>query len=71
MFVSAPEAGMLSRPSYRSKSHCSEPSKVADSLNKRIADNPDMSELPSLADVVRDHMVSRGVAVRAFDVLKR
>jgi DNA-binding GntR family transcriptional regulator len=45
--------------------------KVADSLKKRIADDPDMSELPSLADVVRDHAVSRGVAVRAFDVLKR
>jgi DNA-binding GntR family transcriptional regulator len=45
--------------------------KIAGLLKRQIADDPDMTELPSLAEVMRDHKVSRGVAVRAFDVLKR
>ncbi|MGV9569129.1 GntR family transcriptional regulator [Streptomyces nigra] len=30
-----------------------------------------MTELPSLAEVMRDHKVSRGVALRAFGVLRQ
>ncbi|MEV5959629.1 GntR family transcriptional regulator [Streptomyces sp. NPDC051987] len=44
--------------------------KIADSVRRQIEDDPDMTELPSLADVMRDHKVSRGVALRAFGVLR-
>ncbi|MER7567877.1 GntR family transcriptional regulator [Streptomyces sp. NPDC097941] len=45
--------------------------KIADSVKRQIKDDPDMSELPSLAEVMRDHKVSRGVALRAFGVLRQ
>ncbi|MFJ8553807.1 GntR family transcriptional regulator [Streptomyces sp. NPDC093676] len=45
--------------------------KIADSVKRRIEDDPDMKELPSLAEVMRDHDVSRGVVLRAFGVLRQ
>ncbi|MEU9352172.1 GntR family transcriptional regulator [Streptomyces griseoloalbus] len=45
--------------------------KIADSMKRQIEDDPDMAELPSLAEVMRDHKVSRGVALRAFGVLRQ
>ncbi|MEU1477786.1 GntR family transcriptional regulator [Streptomyces sp. NPDC005760] len=45
--------------------------KIADALKARIAADPDMTELPSLAEVMQDHKVSRGVALRAFGVLRQ
>lgn len=33
--------------------------------------DPGVTELPALADVMRDHDVSRGVALRAFGVLRQ
>lgn len=45
--------------------------KIADSVKRQIEDDPDMTELPSLAEVMRDHEVSRGVALRAFGVLRQ
>jgi DNA-binding GntR family transcriptional regulator len=45
--------------------------KVADAVRARIETDPDMTELPSLAEVMRDHKVSRGVALRAFGVLRQ
>ncbi|MBD0838864.1 GntR family transcriptional regulator [Streptomyces sp. TRM68416] len=45
--------------------------KVADAVKARVAADPDMTELPSLAEVMRDHKVSRGVALRAFGVLRQ
>ncbi|WP_330348727.1 GntR family transcriptional regulator [Streptomyces sp. NBC_00582] len=45
--------------------------KIADSLKKQIAADPAMAELPSLAEVMRDYKVSRGVALRAFGVLRQ
>ncbi|MFG2962304.1 GntR family transcriptional regulator [Streptomyces sp. NPDC048288] len=45
--------------------------KIADLVKRQIEDNPNLTELPSLADVMRDHKVSRGVALRAFGVLRQ
>ncbi|MGX1560422.1 GntR family transcriptional regulator [Streptomyces sp. NPDC055506] len=45
--------------------------RIADALKARIAADPDMTELPSLAEVMRDHRVSRGLALRAFGVLRQ
>ncbi|MFI1725911.1 GntR family transcriptional regulator [Streptomyces sp. NPDC020489] len=45
--------------------------KIADSVRRQIESDPDMTELPSLAEVMRDHEVSRGVALRAFGVLRQ
>ncbi|MFG2801625.1 GntR family transcriptional regulator [Streptomyces pseudovenezuelae] len=45
--------------------------KIADSVKRQIEDDPDMTELPSLAEVMRDYEVSRGVALRAFGVLRQ
>ncbi|MFC8780060.1 GntR family transcriptional regulator [Streptomyces nigra] len=45
--------------------------KIADSVKRQIEDDPDMAELPSLTEVMRDHKVSRGVALRAFGVLRQ
>jgi DNA-binding GntR family transcriptional regulator len=45
--------------------------KIADRLKAWIETDPDMTELPTLAEVMRDHKVSRGVALRAFAVLKQ
>ncbi len=45
--------------------------KIADTLKTWIETDPEMTELPSLAEVMRDYEVSRGVALRAFAVLKQ
>lgn len=45
--------------------------KVADSVKRQIEDDPGMTVLPSLAEVMRDYKVSRGVALRAFGVLRQ
>ncbi|GAX54078.1 GntR family transcriptional regulator [Streptomyces olivochromogenes] len=45
--------------------------KVADAMKAQIADNPEMTEFPSAADLMRDYDVSRGVALRAFSVLQK
>ncbi|QJT03182.1 GntR family transcriptional regulator [Streptomyces asoensis] len=45
--------------------------KVADAVKTQIEADPDMTELPSLAEVMSDHAVSRGVALRAFAVLRQ
>ncbi|MEU5507235.1 GntR family transcriptional regulator [Streptomyces fungicidicus] len=45
--------------------------KIAESVKRLIEEDPDMTELPSLAEVMRDHQVSRGVALRAFGVLRQ
>ncbi|MGW1068988.1 hypothetical protein ACWD4F_31295 [Streptomyces aureus] len=34
--------------------------KIADAVKRQIEDDPSMTELPSLAEIVRDHKVSRG-----------
>ncbi|MGW7424463.1 GntR family transcriptional regulator [Streptomyces sp. NPDC054813] len=44
--------------------------KIAGLMKRQAEDDPDMTELPSLAEVMRDHKVSRGVALRAFGVLR-
>lgn len=45
--------------------------KIADSVRKQIEDDPTMTELPSLAEVMSDYKVSRGVALRAFGMLRQ
>ncbi|KQX80757.1 GntR family transcriptional regulator [Streptomyces sp. Root1310] len=45
--------------------------KVADAVKALIEADPDMTELPSLAEVMSNHKVSRGVALRAFGVLRQ
>jgi DNA-binding GntR family transcriptional regulator len=45
--------------------------KIADSVKRQIEETPEMTELPSLAEVMRDHKISRGVALRAFAVLRQ
>lgn len=45
--------------------------KVADSVKRQMESDPDMTELPPLAEVMRDHKVSRGVALRAFGMLRQ
>ncbi len=44
---------------------------IADVLKTQIETDPDMTELPSLAEVMRYHKVSRGLALRAFGVLRQ
>nr|WP_079128088.1 GntR family transcriptional regulator [Streptomyces niveus] len=44
--------------------------KIADALKAQIAADPRIVELPSLRDLTSDHGISRGVALRAFGVLK-
>jgi len=44
---------------------------IADSLKRQIENDPTMTELPTLAELMRDHKVSRGVALRAFGVLRQ
>ncbi|MFE7410206.1 GntR family transcriptional regulator [Streptomyces laurentii] len=44
--------------------------KVAEAVKAQIDADPAMAELPTLAEVMAAHNVSRGVAVRAFNVLK-
>lgn len=45
--------------------------RIADSVKRQIENDPDMTELPSLTEIMRDHKVSRGVALRAFGVLRQ
>ncbi|BCM68506.1 MULTISPECIES: GntR family transcriptional regulator [Streptomyces] len=45
--------------------------KVADTVRALIEGNPEMTELPSLPEVMREHGVSRGVAIRAYGVLRQ
>ncbi|MCQ9134314.1 GntR family transcriptional regulator [Streptomyces hilarionis] len=45
--------------------------KVADAVKARIAADPEMTELPSATDLMRDYNISRGVALRAFGVLHK
>lgn len=45
--------------------------KIADVLRERMEADEEMTELPSAAEVMRDHGVSRGVALRVFAVLQR
>lgn len=45
--------------------------KIADALRVQINVDENVSELPSLRMVMRDHGVSRGVALRAFAVLQQ
>nr|WP_055524861.1 GntR family transcriptional regulator [Streptomyces graminilatus] len=44
--------------------------KIADVLKTQIEADPKMAELPSAAELGRDHGVSRGVVLRAFAVLR-
>lgn len=44
--------------------------KIANVLKTRIETDPDMTELPALSEVMSNHEVSRGVALRAFAVLR-
>ncbi|MGW1218223.1 GntR family transcriptional regulator [Streptomyces californicus] len=43
---------------------------IAEAMKAQINANPSMTELPSLAELMATHKVSRGVAIRAFGVLK-
>lgn len=43
---------------------------IAEAVKADIAKDSSMTELPTLADVMRDYDVSRGVALRAFRVLR-
>ncbi|MFJ5775088.1 GntR family transcriptional regulator [Streptomyces sp. NPDC093094] len=45
--------------------------KIADAVKRQIENDPNMTKLPSLTEIMRDHKVSRGVAVRAFGVLRQ
>jgi DNA-binding GntR family transcriptional regulator len=45
--------------------------RIAEALKGKIEDDPAMNELPSLAEVMREHSVSRGVVLRAFSVLRQ
>ncbi|MFP1627354.1 GntR family transcriptional regulator [Streptomyces sp. 5K101] len=45
--------------------------KIADALRAEIDAKPEIAELPSAAELMRDHGVSRGVALRVFAVLEK
>ncbi|MFI5672923.1 GntR family transcriptional regulator [Streptomyces sp. NPDC051704] len=45
--------------------------KIAERMKARIAGEPGMAQMPSLAEVMAEHGVSRGVALRAFKVLQQ
>lgn len=45
--------------------------KIADAVKSHIEADPHMAELPSAADLMRDYKISRGVALRAFAVLRQ
>jgi DNA-binding transcriptional MocR family regulator len=40
-------------------------------VKTQIKADPDMSELPSAADLMRNYKISRGVALRAFGILQK
>ncbi|MEV8307791.1 GntR family transcriptional regulator [Streptomyces flavidovirens] len=44
---------------------------IAEAVKTQIRSNPEMTELPKLADLMDAHGVSRGVVLRAFRVLRR
>ncbi|MFE4059873.1 GntR family transcriptional regulator [Streptomyces sp. NPDC059096] len=44
--------------------------KIADVVKSQIEADAEMTELPTVADLMSEHGVSRGVALRAFGVLK-
>lgn len=45
--------------------------KIADAVRAQIESDPEMTELPSAAELMRDHGVSRGVALRTFGALQK
>nr|WP_274035802.1 GntR family transcriptional regulator [Streptomyces sp. MMBL 11-1] len=45
--------------------------KVAAAVRAQIDADHEMTELPSVAELMRNHGVSRGVALRAFSVLRK
>lgn len=45
--------------------------KIADLVRAQVDADDEMAELPSAADLMRDHGVSRGVALRVFGVLQK
>ncbi|MER7817072.1 GntR family transcriptional regulator [Streptomyces sp. NPDC096153] len=45
--------------------------KIADVVKAEIDAKPEMAELPSAAELMREHGVSRGVALRVFGVLEK
>lgn len=45
--------------------------KIAEALRAQLDANPEMTELPSAAELMRTHGVSRGVALRVFAVLQK
>jgi DNA-binding transcriptional regulator YhcF (GntR family) len=44
---------------------------LAEVVKSRIEADPQMTQLPTVADLMRDHDVSRGVVLRAFKALER
>ncbi|MFB6935246.1 GntR family transcriptional regulator [Streptomyces chartreusis] len=44
--------------------------KIADAVRAQIESDPEMTELPSAAELMRAHGVSRGVALRTFGALQ-
>lgn len=44
---------------------------IADVLKTQIDDDPAMATLPSVSELMQRHAVSRGVVLRAFQVLRR
>ncbi|WP_406273638.1 GntR family transcriptional regulator [Streptomyces sp. NBC_00191] len=45
--------------------------KIADAVKAQIEADPKMTELPSAAELMREHGVSRGVALRTFAALQK
>ncbi|GAA4050731.1 GntR family transcriptional regulator [Streptomyces shaanxiensis] len=45
--------------------------KVADAVKAKVEADPELTELPSATDLMRDYKISRGVALRAFSVLRK
>ncbi|NUL03182.1 GntR family transcriptional regulator [Streptomyces lunaelactis] len=45
--------------------------KIADAVKARVETDPDMTELPSAADLMSEYKISRGVALRAFAALHK
>ncbi|WP_443056198.1 GntR family transcriptional regulator [Streptomyces sp. IBSBF 3136] len=43
---------------------------MAEALKAQVEADPEVAELPSAADLMRDYKVSRGVALRAFAALQ-
>ena len=44
---------------------------IAEVVKAQIKADPQMTQLPTVADLMRDHDVSRGVVLRAFKALER